>query len=125
MSYRNYSNTFPVKLFDLVSGEDAEVVGWQGQGSAFQVRDMDKFVDVVLPRHFKHNNFTSFQRQLNLYGKSSLTCITIIDTIILHIHTNDAYIFDTYDTYRLQTLCLLRQGSLLPSPIPAGPERGR
>jgi hypothetical protein len=25
-----------------------------------------------------------------------VTCITIIDTIILHIHTNDAYIFDTY-----------------------------
>jgi hypothetical protein len=23
-------------------------------------------------------------------------CITIIDTIILHIHTNDAYIFDTF-----------------------------
>jgi hypothetical protein len=23
-------------------------------------------------------------------------CITIIDTIILHIHTNNAYIYDTY-----------------------------
>jgi hypothetical protein len=26
----------------------------------------------------------------------TVACITIIDTIILHIHTNDAYIFDTY-----------------------------
>jgi hypothetical protein len=25
-----------------------------------------------------------------------MSCITIIDTIILIIHTNDAYIFDTY-----------------------------
>jgi hypothetical protein len=28
-----------------------------------------------------------------------VTCITIIDTLILHTHTKHAYIFDTYDTY--------------------------
>jgi hypothetical protein len=27
------------------------------------------------------------------------TCITIIDTVILNIHTNNAYIFDTYTPY--------------------------
>jgi hypothetical protein len=32
-------------------------------------------------------------------GLSSLTCVTIIDTIILHIHTKDAYSYDTYDAY--------------------------
>ena len=51
--YRNYANTFPVKLFDLVSSEDEAVVGWQGHGTAFQVRNMDKFVNEVLPKHFK------------------------------------------------------------------------
>jgi hypothetical protein len=30
---------------------------------------------------------------------SSIICITIIDTIILYIYTNDAYTYDTYDTY--------------------------
>jgi hypothetical protein len=30
--------------------------------------------------------------------RASKVCITTIDTIILNIHTNDAYIFDTFDT---------------------------
>jgi len=51
--YRNYSNTFPVKLFDLVSSEEESIVGWQGHGTSFQVRDMDKFVNLILPKHFK------------------------------------------------------------------------
>jgi hypothetical protein len=38
------------------------------------------------------------------------TCITIIDTIILHIHTNDAYIFDTYTP-----TCAVRTPSVLVS----------
>jgi hypothetical protein len=33
----------------------------------------------------------------NLYGHTyAVTCITIIDTFILHIHTNDAYYYDTH-----------------------------
>jgi hypothetical protein len=42
---------------------------------------------------------------LHIYGLV-LTCITIIDTIILHIHTNDAYIIihlsysDAYTPFR-------------------------
>jgi hypothetical protein len=54
--FRNYSNTFPVKLYDLVSTEDETVVGWQGHGTSFQVRNMDKFVNEVLPKHFKRKS---------------------------------------------------------------------
>jgi len=55
-TYRNYSNTFPLKLFDLVSTEDETIVGWHSLGTAFQVRDHDQFVNVILPKHFKREH---------------------------------------------------------------------
>ena len=65
---KNFASTFPLKLFDLVTTEDPNIVGWHESGREFQVRNMDLFVSIILPKHFKHQNFTSFQRQLNLYG---------------------------------------------------------
>ena len=62
------SKSFPLKLFYLVTHEDPSIVGWKENGIEFQVRDQQMFTEVVLPHHFKHSNFTSFQRQLNLYG---------------------------------------------------------
>lgn len=57
VTYRNYSNTFPLKLFDLVSSaEDESIVCWHSLGTAFQVRDHDQFVNVILPKHFKRKS---------------------------------------------------------------------
>jgi hypothetical protein len=38
-----------------------------------------------------------------------VTCITIIDTVILIIHSNDAYIFDTYTPLIITSLADLTQ----------------
>eukprot|EP01032_Pedospumella_encystans_P008044 gene8044-9587_t len=68
LAYRDYTLTFPVTLFDLVSSEDETIVGWQEHGASFSIRDMDRFVELILPKYFQHNDITSFQRQLRLYG---------------------------------------------------------
>ncbi|OZJ03123.1 hypothetical protein BZG36_03871 [Bifiguratus adelaidae] len=57
------------KLFNMV-GEPAsdELIQWSEDGSSFIVTRHEEFAKLVLPRFFKHNNFFSFVRQLNMYG---------------------------------------------------------
>ena len=52
-SMKSIGQTFPLKLFDLVSTENHDVVGWVDDGRAFKIKDLDRFVHVVLPTHFK------------------------------------------------------------------------
>ncbi|ORX63507.1 hypothetical protein BCR32DRAFT_213624, partial [Anaeromyces robustus] len=44
-----------------------EIITWGDKGETFVVKDQTEFSRKVLPKHFKHNNFASFVRQLNKY----------------------------------------------------------
>ncbi|OLN91674.1 Transcription factor prr1 [Colletotrichum chlorophyti] len=45
----------------------ANIVRWGNEGDTFVILETDKFTNDILPKHFKHSNFSSFVRQLNKY----------------------------------------------------------
>lgn len=60
---------FIVKLWNMVNDpKNQEYINWMDSGDGFHVMDREKFMKYVLPQYFKHNNFASFVRQLNMYG---------------------------------------------------------
>jgi len=61
---------FVYKTYQLVSGGQTnnDVVSWNVDGTSLVVLDTFTFEKEVLPHFFKHNNFSSFVRQLNTYG---------------------------------------------------------
>eukprot|EP00878_Enallax_costatus_P011274 GHUV01011771.1.p1 GENE.GHUV01011771.1~~GHUV01011771.1.p1 ORF type:complete len:296 (+),score=79.34 GHUV01011771.1:324-1211(+) len=65
----NQPPPFLTKTYDLVedAGSDA-IISWAPDGRSFIVWKPPEFSRDLLPRHFKHNNFSSFVRQLNTYG---------------------------------------------------------
>lgn len=59
---------FLTKTFDMVDDLSIDdVVSWSRAGQSFVVWDPHAFSTTVLPKYFKHNNFSSFVRQLNTY----------------------------------------------------------
>ncbi|XP_030545885.1 heat stress transcription factor A-6b isoform X1 [Rhodamnia argentea] len=60
---------FLTKTHDIVDDPATDhVVSWHAGGGSFVVWDPHAFSTHLLPRYFKHNNFSSFVRQLNTYG---------------------------------------------------------
>lgn len=50
-----------------MSGDYEDLVNWCEDGHGFIVKNIPAFEKRVLPQFFKHNKFTSFIRQLNMY----------------------------------------------------------
>ncbi|XP_078437201.1 heat stress transcription factor A-2b-like [Wolffia australiana] len=60
---------FLTKTFDMVEDPATDsIVSWSASGTSFVVWDPHAFSMTLLPKHFKHCNFSSFVRQLNTYG---------------------------------------------------------
>lgn len=60
---------FLTKTFEMVEDPATDpVVSWSSGRNSFIVWDSHKFATTLLPRYFKHSNFSSFIRQLNTYG---------------------------------------------------------
>ncbi|XP_076908762.1 heat stress transcription factor A-7a-like [Bidens hawaiensis] len=60
---------FLTKVYDMVDDQTIDhIICWSRGGQSFVVLDPQAFSTNLLPRYFKHNNFSSFVRQLNTYG---------------------------------------------------------
>ncbi|KAL1925233.1 uncharacterized protein VTP21DRAFT_116 [Calcarisporiella thermophila] len=62
-------NSFVRKLYRMVGDERyQDLIYWSAAGDSFFVHNTPRFSQEVLPSMFKHSNFSSFVRQLNMYG---------------------------------------------------------
>ncbi|KAK0674555.1 putative heat shock factor protein [Cercophora samala] len=52
----------------LDESRNTELIRWSDKGDSFIVLDEDEFAKTLIPELFKHNNYASFVRQLNMYG---------------------------------------------------------
>lgn len=52
----------------LDESKNTELIRWSDKGDSFVVLDEDEFAKTLIPELFKHNNYASFVRQLNMYG---------------------------------------------------------
>lgn len=59
---------FLSKTYDMVDDPSTNsVVSWSSSDNSFVVWNVPEFQKDLLPKYFKHSNFSSFVRQLNTY----------------------------------------------------------
>ncbi|KAJ7982668.1 Heat shock transcription factor [Quillaja saponaria] len=69
MASGNSVPPFLSKTYDMVDDPSTNsVVSWSDSNNSFVVWNVPEFSRELLPKHFKHSNFSSFVRQLNTYG---------------------------------------------------------
>ncbi|KAI8371992.1 HSF-type DNA-binding-domain-containing protein, partial [Choanephora cucurbitarum] len=66
---RKGTSTFISKLYSMVNDDrNQHLIFWNPSGTSFLICNASRFSREILPEHFKHANFSSFVRQLNMYG---------------------------------------------------------
>lgn len=65
----NKRPAFVLKLWNILNdSSNHDYIQWTPDGQSFKILSKENFENVVLPKYFKHKNYSSFVRQLNMYG---------------------------------------------------------
>eukprot|EP00522_Entomoneis_paludosa_P015336 CAMPEP_0172441308 /NCGR_PEP_ID=MMETSP1065-20121228/1846_1 /TAXON_ID=265537 /ORGANISM="Amphiprora paludosa, Strain CCMP125" /LENGTH=248 /DNA_ID=CAMNT_0013190577 /DNA_START=6 /DNA_END=752 /DNA_ORIENTATION=- len=74
---KNDASNFPARLHYMLQEIEKDgldhIVCWRPHGRAFMVVDQEAFAKEILPLWFRQSKYSSFQRQLNLYGFKRIT----------------------------------------------------
>lgn len=59
---------FLSKCYEMVDDPSTDaLISWSPTSDSFIVWNESEFTSELLPKYFKHSNYASFQRQLNIY----------------------------------------------------------
>jgi heat shock transcription factor len=85
---------FLVKTYEMVDDSCTdEIVSWSESNNSFIVWNPTEFARLLLRNYFKHNNFSSFIRQLNTYVRFSFIHFTPTSSIVQIIIHNPQFYF--------------------------------
>jgi len=55
-------------MLESESSQHGKIIKWSSSAKAFHIDDVSEFARIILPKYFRTSKFSSFQRNLNLYG---------------------------------------------------------
>ena len=65
---KNIFPNFLLKLYNILENDECkDIIQWGENGKYFVVKNIHDFTEKILPKYFKHSNYSSFIRQLNMY----------------------------------------------------------
>lgn len=86
----NKVSKFVLRLYEMISNtKNSETLAWTDSGTSFAIVNTDNFTLKLLKKHFKNKNYSSFVRQLNLYGFRKQR-----DTGEIHVYAHEYFLKD-------------------------------
>jgi hypothetical protein len=88
---RGVPQQFPRRLYHMLETESEQtsdenrLITWSPSGTAFLIEDSVLFSSVILPKYFKTNVFSSFQRNMNLVSWKGLFGFVLVYLYMLHV----------------------------------------
>eukprot|EP00518_Triparma_eleuthera_P013517 CAMPEP_0182475548 /NCGR_PEP_ID=MMETSP1319-20130603/27568_1 /TAXON_ID=172717 /ORGANISM="Bolidomonas pacifica, Strain RCC208" /LENGTH=276 /DNA_ID=CAMNT_0024676547 /DNA_START=8 /DNA_END=838 /DNA_ORIENTATION=+ len=58
---------FLAKLSAILTNSDPAIISWCADGVSFTINNIQRLTAEILSQYFRHNNFSSFQRQLHYF----------------------------------------------------------